>query len=247
LQGYDSVHLKCGIEIGGMDQKFNLLVGRELQKSFGQNPQSIIMLPLLEGLDGKMKMSKSLGNAICLNHSPQEMFGKIMSISDTLLEKYITLLSVGSKDSKKAFIEYLHMDTNPRDVKMLLAEELTALYHGPDAAISTKAEFIDRFQKKALPKNSEIVTLQVTENGLNIVHLLKYSCLTKTNMEARRHIKSGAVRINGEKIDNESYMIYANSENLFQVGKTKARVVRLRQWIASADQLTNSHTQDRSE
>lgn len=226
IQGYDSVALKADIELGGTDQKFNLLVGRELQKHYGQAQQVILTMPILEGLDGVQKMSKSLGNYIGIADSPEEMFGKIMSVSDELMWRYFELLSF----RPLAEIQTLRRDVtegmNPRDAKFQLAEEIIARFHSAAAARIAREDFIARFQKGALPDNLPEVSLAVAGDGLPIASLLRQAGLTSSTSESLRMLSQGAVRIGGERVDDKSLVLKAPAELVVQVGKRRfARVV----------------------
>ncbi|MFP5505850.1 MAG: tyrosine--tRNA ligase [Gammaproteobacteria bacterium] len=226
IQGYDSVALKADIELGGTDQKFNLLVGRELQKHYGQAQQVILTMPILEGLDGVQKMSKSLGNYIGIADSPEEMFGKIMSVSDELMWRYFELLSF----RPLAEIQTLRRDVtegmNPRDAKFQLAEEIIARFHSAAAARIAREDFIARFQKGALPDNLPAVSLAVAGDGLPIASLLRQAGLTSSTSESLRMLSQGAVRIGGERVDDKSLVLKAPAELVVQVGKRRfARVV----------------------
>ena len=225
VQGWDSVALESDVELGGTDQKFNLLMGRELQKSEGQRPQTVLMMPLLEGLDGVQKMSKSLNNYIGITDSPTEMFGKIMSISDVLMWRYFQLLSFKAIDVIDGYKSDVAAGKNPRDVKIDLAKELIARFHDEDAAQAAHQEFINRFQKGALP--DDMPELEVaTENGeIAIANLLKEIGLVASTSEAMRMIKQGAAKIDGEKVADNKVVISAGTNAVFQVGKRKfARV-----------------------
>jgi len=227
LQGYDSTELRIDVELGGTDQKFNLLMGREVQKSYGMAPQSIMTLPLLEGLDGVKKMSKSLGNYIAIEDEQNEMFGKVMSISDDLMWRYFELLSFRSSkeidDLKKDQAE----GTNPRDIKFLLAEEIVARFHGEKGAKLAKEEFLNRFQKGNIPSDIEEISLTLEITELTLAKVLKESGLTKSTSEALRMINQGAVKIDGEKIEDSDYKISENSSNLYQVGKRKFSRIKI--------------------
>jgi len=225
IQGYDSVAMKADVELGGTDQKFNLLVGRELQKHYGQKPQVILTMPILEGLDGAQKMSKSLGNYIGINEPADEMFGKLMSVSDDLMWRYFELLSF----RPVADIEALKLDVaagaNPRDVKFLLGREIVARFHGPTAAETAQASFVARFQQGAIPDEMAEVTLGSEDGSLGIASLLKGAGLTGSTSEAFRMIKQGAVRVDGERVTDKATLIRAGSTHVFQVGKRRfARV-----------------------
>ena len=225
VQGWDSVALESDVELGGTDQKFNLLMGRELQKSEGQRPQTVLMMPLLEGLDGVQKMSKSLNNYIGITDSPTEMFGKIMSISDDLMWRYYELLSFKPIEEINGYKEKIANGANPRDVKIDLAKELIARFHDENAAQAAHNEFINRFQKGAMPDEMPEPTI-TTENGdIAIANLLKEAGLVASTSEAMRMIKQGAAKIDGEKVVDNKVMIAAGTTAVFQVGKRKfARV-----------------------
>ena len=225
VQGWDSVALESDVELGGTDQKFNLLMGRELQKSEGQRPQTVLMMPLLEGLDGVQKMSKSLNNYIGITDSPTEMFGKIMSISDDLMWRYYELLSFKPIAEIQAYKTKITQGLNPRDVKIDLAKELIARFHDEAAAQGAHDEFINRFQKGAMP--DEIPEVEITAEGgeIAIANLLKEAGLAASTSEALRMIKQGAAKIEGEKITDKTLVITSGSQAIYQVGKRKfARV-----------------------
>jgi len=221
VQGWDSVALEADVELGGTDQKFNLLMGRELQKSEGQRPQTVLMMPLLEGLDGVQKMSKSLGNYIGITDSPTDMFGKIMSISDVLMWRYYELLSFKPLAEIEGYKTDIEEGKNPRDVKIDLAKELIARFHDEAAAEAAHQEFINRFQKGAMP--DEMPELEITaENGeIAIANLLKEAGLVGSTSDAYRMIKQGAAKIDGEKITDKSLVIVSGSQAIYQVGKRK--------------------------
>jgi len=221
VQGWDSVALESDVELGGTDQKFNLLMGRELQKSEGQRPQTVLMMPLLEGLDGVQKMSKSLGNYIGITDSPTEMFGKIMSISDVLMWRYYELLSFKPIEVINGYKEQIAASSNPRDVKIDLAKELIERFHDAAAAEAAHQEFINRFQKGALPDDMPEMDI-VAENGeIAIANLLKEAGLVTSTSDAMRMIKQGAAKIEGEKITDNKLMIKAGTTAVYQVGKRK--------------------------
>ncbi len=225
IQGYDSVAMKADVELGGTDQKFNLLVGRELQKHYGQPPQVVITLPILEGLDGAQKMSKSLNNYIGINEPPDEMFGKLMSISDDLMWRYFELLSFRPSEEIEAFRQQVAAGTNPRDIKFLLAEEIVARFHDEAAARKAHENFIARFQKGAMPEDMPEITLTAPADGLPIGNLLKEAGLVGSTSEALRMIKQGAIRIDGEKVSDPKLTLPAGSTHVYQVGKRRfARV-----------------------
>jgi tyrosyl-tRNA synthetase len=225
VQGYDSVALKADIELGGTDQKFNLLVGRQLQQDYGQEPQVVMTTPLLEGLDGVQKMSKSLGNYVGITEPPGEMFGKLMSISDDLMWRYFEVLSFRSLDDIASLKKRVADGMNPRDVKFELALEIVARFHDDGAAEAAKQEFISRFREGAMPEDMPELTLAAEDGTLGIAHLLKGAGLVSSTSEAFRMIKQGAVRIDGERVEDRSLTIDAGSTNVYQVGRRRfARV-----------------------
>ena len=223
VQGWDSVALEADVELGGTDQKFNLLMGRELQKSEGQRPQTVLMMPLLEGLDGVQKMSKSLNNYIGITDSPTEMFGKIMSISDVLMWRYYELLSFKPIEEVAAYKTKIAEGMNPRDVKIDLAKELIARFHDDAAAESAHQEFINRFQKGAMPDEIEEKTVNTLNDSgeIAIANLLKDAGLVVSTSEAMRMIKQGAAKIEGEKITDNKLRIASGTTAVYQVGKRK--------------------------
>jgi tyrosyl-tRNA synthetase len=227
VQGYDSVALRADVELGGTDQRFNLLVGRQLQEDFGQAPQTVITLPLLEGTDGINKMSKSLNNYIGINESPTEMFGKIMSISDLLMWRYFDLLSLRPTAELRALKDAMEGGRNPRDVKFELAEELVDRFHGAGAGARQKAEFIARFSSGALPADIPEISLAAGSEGLNITGLLKQAGLVASTSEARRLIKQGGVRIDDERVSDEDLMLTAGHSHVVSVGKRRISRVNL--------------------
>ena len=225
VQGYDSVALKADVELGGTDQKFNLLVGRKLQQDFGQEPQVVMTTPLLEGLDGVQKMSKSLGNYVGITDVPAEMFGKLMSISDDLMWRYFELLSFRTLDDIAGLRKSIEDGMNPRDAKFELASEIVARFHDSARAGDAKAEFIARFQQGEMPTNMPEVKLQADDGHLGIAHVLKGAGLVSSTSEAFRMIKQGAVRIDGERVEDRSLQIDAGSTGIYQVGRRRfARV-----------------------
>ena len=225
VQGYDSVALKADVELGGTDQKFNLLVGRQLQQDFGQEPQIVMTTPLLEGLDGVQKMSKSLGNYIGITDPPGEMFGKIMSVSDELMWRYFEVLSFRSLDDIEALKRRVADGMNPRDAKFELAGEIVARFHSESAANAARDEFIARFRQGAMPEDMPELQLECTDGKMGIAHLLKGAGLVSSTSEAFRMIKQGAVKIDGEKIEDRAMKIKAGTSAIYQVGKRKfARV-----------------------
>jgi tyrosyl-tRNA synthetase len=225
VQGYDSVALKADVELGGTDQKFNLLVGRQLQQDYGQEPQVVMTTPLLEGLDGVQKMSKSLGNYVGITEPPGEMFGKLMSISDDLMWRYFEVLSFRSLEDIASLKKGVEDGMNPRDVKFELAMEIVARFHDDGAAEAAKQEFISRFREGAMPEDMPELTLAADDGKLGIAHLLKGAGLVSSTSEAFRMIKQGAVRIDGERVEDRSLTIDAGSTNVYQVGRRRfARV-----------------------
>ena len=228
VQGWDSVALEADIEMGGTDQRFNLLMGRELQKDEGQRPQTIIMVPLLEGLDGVQKMSKSLGNYIGITDTPGEMFGKVMSISDELMWRYYDLLSFRPIADIAALKQQAAEGRNPRDIKIELAKEIIARFHDGAAADAAEQDFIQRFQKNALPDDIPELTLTLTSDSIQIANLLKEAGLVESTSEALRMIKQGAVRLDGEtKVEDSKMEFERGSSHIFQVGKRKFAKVSL--------------------
>lgn len=226
VQGWDSVALQADVEMGGTDQRFNLLMGRELQKDEGQRPQTILMVPLLEGLDGVQKMSKSLGNYIGITDSPSDMFGKVMSISDVLMWRYYDLLSFRPIADIEALKQQVQEGRNPRDIKIELAKELIARFHDQAAAEAAEQDFIQRFSKNALPDDIPELTLTLEGESLLVTNLLKEAGLVESTSEAIRMIKQGAVKLNGEEKLEDSKREFSKGEShIFQVGKRKfARV-----------------------
>ncbi len=227
VQGYDSVALKADVELGGTDQKFNLLVGRQLQQHYGQEPQLVITTPLLEGLDGVNKMSKSLNNYIGITEPPGEMFGKIMSISDELMWKYFEVLSFRPLTEIAGLKRSVADGANPRDVKFELAEEIVARFHSTRDAAAAKQEFVARFREGAMP--ADIPERSVASSGgrLGLPRLLKEAGLVGSNAEAMRLIAQGAVRIDGERVEDRAREVSAGSSHVYQVGKRKFARVRL--------------------
>lgn len=221
VQGYDSVALEADVELGGTDQKFNLLMGRQLQEQRGQEPQIVMTVPILEGLDGVNKMSKSLDNYIGVTDAPDQMFGKIMSISDDLMWRYFELLSFKPLEDIQALKQRMASGENPRDIKFLLGEELVSRFHGDDAGAKAKQAFIDRFQKGALPDDMEEFTLSAGPEGLGMAHALVKSGLVASTSEAMRMAKQGAVRCDGEKVIDARAFLPAGSNVVLQVGKRR--------------------------
>lgn len=228
VQGWDSVALEADIEMGGTDQRFNLLMGRELQKDEGQRPQTIIMVPLLEGLDGVQKMSKSLGNYIGITDTPGEMFGKVMSISDELMWRYYDLLSFRPIADIAALKQQAADGRNPRDIKIELAKEIIARFHDEASADAAEQDFIQRFQKNALPDDIPELSLTLNADSIQIANLLKEAGLVESTSEALRMIKQGAVKLDGETKVEDSKMEFAKGScHIFQVGKRKFAKVSL--------------------
>ncbi len=226
-QAYDSVALKTDVEMGGTDQKFNLLVGRHIQQQYGLEPQLVLTVPLLEGLDGVQKMSKTLGNYIGITEPAGEIFGKVMSISDELMWRYFELLSFRPLKDIAALKTAIDEGRNPRDVKFELAGELVARFHDQAAAEKAQAEFISRFQKGAMPDDIEEITVASKDGGLGIAYLLKEAGLVASTSEAFRMIKQGAVRIDGERVADRETAVDAGSTHIYQVGKRKIAKVSL--------------------
>ncbi len=225
VQGYDSVAMKADVELGGTDQKFNLLVGRQLQEVYGQEPQVCLTMPILEGLDGVQKMSKSLNNYIGITDSPDDMFGKLMSISDDLMWRYFELLSFRSMSEIGQFQKQVEEGANPRDIKFLLAEELITRFHDGDSATRARESFIARFQKGAMPDEMPEYTLEAGPDGMPIANLLKEAELVNSTSDALRMIKQGAVKIDGERVDDRGLICMPGTTHIYQVGKRRfARV-----------------------
>jgi len=228
IQGYDSVAMKADVELGGTDQKFNLLVGRELQKHYGQRPQVIMTMPILEGLDGVQKMSKSLGNYIGINEPPDEMFGKLMSISDELMWRYFNLLSFRSVREIEELKDDVAKGLNPRDVKFQLGQEIVTRFHDRKAADAAEANFVARFQKGNLPDEMPEVVLDSEGGSLGVASVLKGAGLTGSTSEAFRMIQQGAVRIDGERLADRDMSIKSGCTHVFQVGKRRFARITLR-------------------
>ena len=225
IQGYDSVELKADVELGGTDQKFNLLMGRELQKHHGQPPQCILTMPLLEGTDGVNKMSKSLGNYVGINEPPTEIFGKLMSISDTLMWRYIELLSFESLETIRGWRADVDAGRNPRDVKVGFAQEIVARFHGAAAAKAALAEFEARFRQGEIPDEMPEFSITVGSETVTLAQVLKHAGLTASTSEALRMIEQGGVRMNGEKVSDRAAELPRGEPLVLQVGKRKfARV-----------------------
>ena len=225
VQGYDSVALEADVELGGTDQKFNLLVGRQLQQAYGQKPQVVLTTPLLEGLDGINKMSKSLGNYVGITDAPEEMFGKLMSVSDELMWRYFELLSFRTTAEIARLRQQAADGMNPRDIKFLLAGELVARFHDDAQADNARDSFIKRFKHNEIPDDVSEVTVQADGDRLGIANLLREARLVASNGEAFRMIKQGAVRIDGARVEDRALEIAAGTTHVYQVGKRKfARV-----------------------
>lgn len=225
IQGYDSVALKADVELGGTDQKFNLLMGRELQKQHGQSPQSILTMPLLEGLDGINKMSKSLGNYIGINEPPQEIFGKLMSVSDDLMWRYIQLLSFESLHTIASWRRQVADGVNPRNIKVGFAQEIVTRFHGVAAAQQALADFEARFQRGVLPEDMPEISLAGTQGGITVPLLLKQAGLVVSTSDAIRQIAGGGVRLDGERVIDKGMVVLAGATVVAQVGKRRfARV-----------------------
>ncbi len=221
VQGYDSVALKADIELGGTDQKFNLLMGREMQRHYGQPAQCILTMPLLEGLDGVNKMSKSLGNYIGITDAPQDMFGKLMSISDTLMWRYLELLSFRSMSEIAAWRAEVEGGRNPRDIKVLLAQEIVARFHTQGAAVAALEEFDARFRKGVLPDDMPEINVTSTDGAIAVPQLLKSADLVGSTSEAIRMIAQGAVKLDGERVNDRADVVSVGQVVVAQVGKRK--------------------------
>lgn len=228
LQGYDSVALQADVELGGHDQKFNLLMGRELQKHFGQKPQAIVMMPLLEGLDGVKKMSKSLGNYIGIDEPANDIFGKIMSISDELMWRYIDLLSFRSNQDIAQLKKQVAEGFNPRDVKILFAKEIITRFHSIEDAKNAEEDFITRFRKNEIPDEMPEITINIDANEIKLANLLKEAGLVTSTSEAHRLIQQGGIRIDSNKVSDEQLLIKKSSEHVYQVGKRKFAKIRVK-------------------
>ncbi len=233
VQGYDSFELKSDVELGGTDQKFNLLVGRDIQKSFGMEEQIIMTLPILEGTDGVKKMSKSLNNYIGLQENPNDMFGKIMSISDDLMWRYFDLLSFKTSAEIKDIKNKTKKGLNPMEAKKMLSAEIVARFHGEEKALLAQKEFTNRFSKGNDPTEIKLITLSIQASSISIVDLLSSEKLgndrlCKSKSEARRMISQGAVKIDGNKISDDAILVQNPSENTYQVGKLKHLKIKLK-------------------
>ncbi|MEW5893695.1 MAG: tyrosine--tRNA ligase [Pseudomonadota bacterium] len=225
IQGYDSVAMRADVELGGTDQKFNLLVGRELQKHYGQEPQVVLTMPILEGLDGVQKMSKSLGNYIGINEPPNEMFGKLMSVSDTLMWRYIELLSFQPAAVARQWRQEVEAGRNPRDIKVMFAQEIVARFHSQAAAEAALADFEARFRQGAIPDEMPEFTLAAAPDGLPLVQMLKLAGLVPSTSEAMRQIAGGGVKLDGQKVSDKGLVVARGRTVVAQVGKRKfARV-----------------------
>jgi tyrosyl-tRNA synthetase len=226
LQGYDSVAMRADIELGGTDQKFNLLMGRELQKHAGQKPQTVITLPLLLGLDGIKKMSKSLNNYIGIDEPPKDMFGKVMSISDELMWIYFDVISFRSLDEIKSFKEEVTNGLNPRDMKFRLAEEIIERFHNKAEAVKAREDFVAQFQQGGIPDDLTAVELAVGVGGMLIANVIKSVGLTESTSEALRMLQQGAVKIDGERVSGKELLLKAGTTVVLQVGKRRfAKVI----------------------
>jgi len=225
IQGYDSVAMQADVELGGTDQKFNLLMGRHLQEIYGQKPQVVMTMPILEGLDGVQKMSKSLNNYVGIADTADDMFGKLMSISDVLMWRYFELLSFRPMTEIKAWRQDCEQGANPRNYKVLLAQEIVERFHNKAAAEKALENFEARFQRGAMPDDIDEVTVKGEATGCTITHLLKEAGLTASTSEAIRMINQGAVKIDGEKVSDTKLLLAIGSKHVYQVGKRKfARV-----------------------
>jgi len=227
VQGWDSVVLKADIEMGGTDQRFNLLMGRELQREEGLEPQTVITVPLLEGLDGVQKMSKSLGNYIGITDAPNDMFGKLMSVSDELMWRYFELLSFRSNEDIQNLKDAVANGENPRNVKVLLAKELISRFHDEAAAEAAEQDFIQRFQKNAMPDDMDEVELTLDDAQLGISSVLREAGLVQSTSEAMRMIKQNAVRVDGERVTDAKQLCERGSNAVYQVGKRKFARIKL--------------------
>jgi tyrosyl-tRNA synthetase len=221
IQGYDSVAMQADVELGGTDQKFNLLMGRQLQEQHGQKPQCVLTMPILEGLDGVQKMSKSLNNYIGIDDAPKEMFGKIMSISDDLMWRYFELLSFRPMPEIEGFKADMQAGKNPRDIKFLLAEEIIARFHSEAEATAAREGFIAQFAKNKIPDDIPELSFEAPADGYPIANLLKDAGLCGSTSDAMRMIQQGAAKIDGEKIADKSVRVMKGMEGVFQVGKRK--------------------------
>jgi tyrosyl-tRNA synthetase len=221
VQGYDSVALKADVECGGTDQKFNLLVGRELQRDYDQDPQVVITVPILEGLDGEKKMSKSLDNYVAIDEDPDEMFGKIMSISDDLMWRWFELLSFMPEEQISKLKDEMNIGKNPRDIKFVLAEELVDRFHKDGDGEKCKETFLNRFQKGNMPDEIELIEVKIEKDTIPLVNLLKDTNMINSISEGNRLIKQGGIKINSKKVEDSKLEISKGTEDVYQVGKRK--------------------------
>lgn len=226
-QGYDSVMIEADVELGGTDQKFNLLVGRELQRAYGQEPQCILTMPLLEGLDGVNKMSKSLKNYVGIDEPPQEMFGKLMSVSDDLMWKYLNLLSSESIETIQGWKVETENGRNPRDIKVMMAKEIVTRFHSAEDADKAEADFERRFRQGAMPEDIPSVTVSAPAEGMPIAQVLRASGLVSSGSEAHRMIEQGGVKIDGQKVTERNKILMPRTEFIAQVGKRKFAKINL--------------------
>lgn len=227
IQGYDSVAMKADVELGGTDQKFNLLVGRELQKQYEQAPQVVLTMPILEGLDGVQKMSKSLDNYIGINEPANDMFGKLMSVSDDLMWRYFELLSFRPMSEIDAFRHQIEAGENPRNIKVLLAKEIITRFHDAPAAETAEQDFINRFRNKAIPDEIDEIEVVAGADGLPLANVLKEAKLVGSTSDGHRMVKQGAVKIDGERADDSRQILMAGFSAVMQVGKRKFAKVTL--------------------
>ncbi len=227
VQGYDSVALEADVECGGTDQKFNLLVGRELQRDYDQEPQVVITVPILEGLDGIKKMSKSLNNFVGIDEEPNEMFGKIMSISDELMWRWFELLSFISEEEINDLKKQMENGKNPRDIKFILAEELVDRFHKDGEGKKCKESFLNRFQKGNIPDDIDSVKINIDGPKIMLVNLLKDANMISSVSEGNRLIKQGGIKINSEKVEDPKHEVLEGSEDIYQVGKRKFLKIKL--------------------
>ena len=226
VQGYDSVALRADVELGGTDQKFNLLVGRQLQQAYGQTPQLVLTMPLLEGLDGVNKMSKSLDNYVGIDEPPAEQFGKLMSVSDDLMWRYFQLLSLKPIETVQGYRRDVEAGANPRDIKMLLAGEIVERFSGRQAAAQARDEFVERFSRGGLPEDLDEKLVEVGAEGMQVAALIKQAGLTASNGEGMRLIKQGAVRIDDQRLEDAGLRLAAGADMVIRVGKRRvARVI----------------------
>jgi tyrosyl-tRNA synthetase len=228
IQGYDSVAMKADVELGGTDQKFNLLVGRQLQEAYGQKPQVVLTMPILEGLDGVQKMSKSLNNYIGINEPANEMFGKIMSVSDDLMWRYFELLSFRPIAEINGFKEDVEQGENPRDIKFKLAEEIITRFHDSAAAKAAQADFINRFSNNAIPDDMPEVVINIGSKGMPFANILKEAGLVGSTSDAHRMVKQGAVKVDGERVEDSKQILNEGFSAVMQVGKRKFARVKLK-------------------